>query len=77
MWTDFRVTCPKRQLPDRMIPVALACAKRFSDKGFEADPEGVNRLLGSGAPDRAAERRHKRDGSRDDNCGGYDGEQCR
>ena len=34
-------------------------------------------LLGSGAPDRAAERRHKRDGSRDNNSRGYDGEQCR
>jgi hypothetical protein len=56
---------------------ALACAKRFSDKGFEVDPEGVTRLLGSGAPDRAAERRHKRDGSRNNDCGGYDGEQCR
>jgi hypothetical protein len=46
-------------------------------KTFEVDPEGVTGLLGSGAPDGAAERRHKRDGSRDNNRRGYDGEQCR
>ena len=42
-----------------------------------SDLLGPCQLLGSGAPDRAAERRHKRDGSRDNNCRGDDGEQCR
>jgi hypothetical protein len=64
---------PREKLSDPNSRVKTPRRSRLKIYGAE----GVTRLIGSGAPDRAAERRHKRDGSRDNNCRGYDGEQCR